>query len=162
MSTPQVLTNDNTVFSTVPLEQPVSTGTAIASELVNAGVVAPSIEKRQFITEREKSLLLGVIFSPITVLAWLLSLPIRAFTWIVITVKTRRYDPEKRVCPACGFRGDSGTDGKTCRVEFVDTTGPERAGLQHFCFKCGCDRHISPLFLKADAWLPRITPPKQK
>ena len=70
MSTPQVLTNDNTVFSTVPLEQPVSTGTAIASELVNAGVVAPSIEKRQFITEREKSLLLGVIFSPITVLAW--------------------------------------------------------------------------------------------
>src|SRR5271157_5443246 len=90
-------------------------------------VLEESIERaaeRPFFTEEDKKFWLAVLFSPITLIAYILSLPISVFTWIVITVRARRYDPEKEVCPACGFKGDKGTDGKTCRIEFTATVGP--------------------------------------
>jgi len=114
-----------------------------------------SIEKRKFFSDDEKSFMLAVLYSPLTLIFWILAQPVRAFTWAVVSVRSRRYDPTKRVMPCCGFKGDSGTDGKSCRIEFTPTAGPERAGIKHICFRCGCDKHISPLFYKADAWLPR-------
>lgn len=115
-------------------------------------------EKKPFFTEADKEFWLkvyDVILFPVSIIAWLLAKPVQAFTWAVVKIKTHRYDPEKRVCPGCGFKGDSGTNGKTCRVEFTRTAGPERAGIRHTCFRCGCDKHISPLFRKAAEWLPQ-------
>lgn len=150
MTEPSPIPVSSTIaFNTVPLEQPVATGTAFASELLDAGV----IEKRPFFTDREKTIWQGVAFSPIALVAWLLAQPIKAFSWVVIKIRTRRYDPEKIQCPACGFRGDSGTGGKAARVVFAKTNGNERAALQHFCFRCGCDKLYSPLVTKADKWM---------
>jgi len=111
------------------------------------------VQKRPFFTKQNKAFLLDVIFSPISVLAWLLALPVKAFTWAVVKMRTRRYDPEKEICPACGFKGDSGTNWKSCRIEFVRTAGSERAAIQHFCFKCGCDKHYSKLRMPAEKWM---------
>ena len=94
-------------------------------------------------------------FNPITWIIWGLVLPIRGISWIITTIRARRYDPEKVICPACGFRGDSGTGGKTCRVSFKRTTGIERASIQHTCFRCGCNEIFSQLFLNPDKWLIR-------
>lgn len=96
--------------------------------------------------------ILGVIITPFT---WLIALPIRAFAWFVTTIRTRRYDPEKLVCPACGFKGDSGTNNKSCRIQFTPTTGNERAAIQHFCFRCGCDKIFSRVLVPADKWMAR-------
>jgi hypothetical protein len=75
-------------------------------------------------------------WNPITILAWILALPVRLLAFIVLTVRARRYDPEKLVCPCCGFRGDSGTNHKTCRVEFRETVSKEQGHLEHTCFRC--------------------------
>ena len=93
-------------------------------------------------------------FGPIlAVIAFILALPIRMFTWVVVKIKTHNYDPEKIVCPACGFKGDSGTDGKSCMIRFVKTVGNERGAIQHQCFRCGCQEIHSNLFVRADKWL---------
>lgn len=94
---------------------------------------------------------LVILASPI----YLLILPVKAFTWAVVAIKTHRYDPEKRMCVACGFKGDSGTDGKSCRIAFVVTSGIERAAIQHICFRCGCDKQFSKLVVPADKWIPK-------
>ena len=95
---------------------------------------------------------LGYVIAP---LAWIVAFPFRLFTWFVTKLKTRAYDPEKMVCPACGFKGDDGTNGKSCAVRFVRTKNNDRANIQHHCFRCGCDEIFSKLFSPADKWLPR-------
>lgn len=89
-------------------------------------------------------------FSPVTIISWILAQPIRLFGYIV--KKVRVYNPEKDVCPACGFKGDSGTGGKSCLVSCVKTTGPEKAALQHICFRCTAQFH-TPIVVKAEKWL---------
>jgi hypothetical protein len=112
---------------------------------------AVEFEKRPFLSEREKSFLLF----PITAIAWLLAKPIQVFTWVIVKVKTHTYDPEKVICPACGFKGDSGTGGKSCWIRFMPTKEKERFAIQHICFRCGCDKYFSNLAKKADNWIPR-------
>jgi hypothetical protein len=86
--------------------------------------------------------------SPLTWIAWLLSLPIRVFTFVVVRV--RKYDPEKALCPGCGFKGDSGTNGKSCSVMCVEINEASRAALRHICFRCA-----------AIFWTPCITDPRK-
>lgn len=81
---------------------------------------------------------------------WILSLPIRIFTAIVILLKPK-YDPEKDVCPGCGFRGDSGTAGKTCRIEVTRVMNVEKLALRHKCFRCSAEFY-TPVFRKASDW----------
>lgn len=76
------------------------------------------------------------------ILRWISSIlasPINLLTSIVLKIRLRKYSPEKRPCPACGFRGDSGTYGKSCKVECIDTAGQERKALKHTCFVCGAE-----------------------
>lgn len=68
-------------------------------------------------------------------------------------VRVRLYDPEKITCPACGFKGDAGTNGKSCNIKFVRTMGNEKAAIQHICFRCGCDEIFSHVYVPADKWL---------
>ena len=130
---------------------------------ITGGAVQQAFEKhleeivtpRPFFSDKEKQFFFTILFSPLTLILWLLAQPVRAFTWVVVKVRTKSYDPEKRVMPCCGFKGNRETNWKSCRVEFTPVAGAERAGLKHICFKCGCDKHISHLFIKADQWLPR-------
>lgn len=97
-----------------------------------------------------------VLLAPIRWGAWLLSLPIQTTSWIIITVKTHRYDPEKRPCPACAFKGDSGTGKKSCKIRFTRTNGKDKANLEHVCFRCSAE-YYSGLAIPADKWLGNIT-----
>ena len=96
-----------------------------------------------------------VTFNPISWVAWILALPIRFIAWIIATVRSRMYDPEQIVCPACGFRGDSGTANKTCRISCVRTSGPEKAAIEHSCFRCNA-KFYSKLFSQAQGWMPPL------
>lgn len=96
-----------------------------------------------------------VILAPIGWLAWIISLPIRGTAWLVATIRASKYDPEKLICPGCGFRGDSGTGGKSCYVKFTRTMGNERAAIQHMCYRCGCEEIFTKLYVPAEKWLPQ-------
>lgn len=95
-----------------------------------------------------------IVLAPIGWISWVIALPIRAITWTISTIRARNYDPEQLVCPACGFRGDSGTGGKSCMIKFIRTTGQDKASIQHMCFRCGCDEIFTSLFLPGQKWLP--------
>jgi hypothetical protein len=103
---------------------------------------------------RNTEFVVNIFLQIVGIPLYLLILPVKAFTWIVTKVKTRRYDPEKRVCPGCGFRGDKGTDYKTCSIKIKQTSGIERYSLEHNCFRCSAV-HYSPLFTPADKWIAR-------
>ena len=92
------------------------------------------------------------IFFPIKVISWLISLPIRATAWVIETARKRYYDPEAIVCPGCGFRGDSGTNKKSCSILFVRVAEPHRAMIEHTCFRC-YSKSYSPTFRKAKDWV---------
>jgi hypothetical protein len=89
-------------------------------------------------------------YSPLTLIVWLLSLPIRLFTFIVTRIRV--YNPEKDICPACGFKGDSGTGGKSCLVTCTPVTSTERVALQHICFRCTA-HYYTPVLTKAVKWM---------
>lgn len=65
------------------------------------------------------------------------------------------YDPEKDVCPSCGFRGDSGTAGKSCTIRFVRTLGSEKGAIEHTCLRDGAVFYTK-LFKRAEDWLPSL------
>ena len=93
------------------------------------------------------------LFVPIRAVAWFVAIPIQFATWVVTTIKRRTYDPEKIVCPSCGFRGDSGTNGKTCTVRFIQVQGGDGYALQHTCFRCGCDKIYTKLYYSSSRWM---------
>lgn len=98
-----------------------------------------------------------VILFPVRVLAYVIAIPIHVFAWTIETLRQKRYDPEKALCPGCGFKGDSGTNGKTCRIQHILTSGPEKASNEHSCFRCGA-KFYTPLFLVADKWAAKQWP----
>jgi hypothetical protein len=85
-------------------------------------------------------------------IAWTLALPIRGIAWTIITIRRRRYNPEKVLCPCCGYKGEKGSDYKTCIVEFTQTTGPEQAALKHSCLRCSAPFFTRTL-LPASQWV---------
>jgi hypothetical protein len=95
---------------------------------------------------------LEFIFFPLRVISWILALPIDLISWMISTVRLKRYNPEKVICPGCGYRGERGSGGKTCRIRFTMTTGLERAHIEHTCFRCGAAFYTN-LFLPADKWV---------
>lgn len=98
-----------------------------------------------------------IIFAPVRVIVWIIALPIRLFTWIIAHSRTP-YNPEKDICPGCGFRGDDG--GNTCRIQTVRTTGTEKAMIAHECLRCSAVFH-TPCFRKPEEWMPTIAPQDQ-
>ena len=92
------------------------------------------------------------LLAPLRWIAVILALPINFVASITEIVRKRRYNPEKVVCPGCGFKGDNGTDNKTCRIAHTLTGGPEKAVNEHTCFRCGALYYTS-LFLPAEKWL---------
>ena len=101
---------------------------------------------------------LSSIFSDtLTAVFWTLALPIRTTAWIILTIRRRRYNPEKVLCPGCGYRGEEGSNYKTCRIEFTPTTGPELAAIKHECLRCSAP-YFTPLFRPGKDW---ITTPLQ-
>lgn len=90
-----------------------------------------------------------------------ISLPVNLLAFVLEKIRWHRYDPEKVICPGCGFRGDSGTNGKTCRIRFIAFgSGFEenQAGIQHTCFRCGNDRWYSQTFVAAEKWIAKKAP----
>lgn len=98
-----------------------------------------------------------VFLFPVKIVVNVLAFPITALAFIISAVKRRNYDPEKVVCPGCGFKGDSGTYGKTCRIVYYPVAGAEKAVNKHSCFRCGAD-FFTPLFLAADKWAAKQLP----
>ena len=97
------------------------------------------------------------VVKTLTFIFSIIAFPVVVFTWTVRKIKTRSYNPEKRPCPACGFKGDSGTGGKSCRVLFVKTPTLERAHLEHQCYRCwAC--YYSGVNTPADKWLAKDPP----
>lgn len=86
---------------------------------------------------------------------WLIGLPIRAAAWTITSVRAKMYDPEKAICPGCGFRGDRGTAKKTCIIKFVRTETAEKASIQHTCLRCSAP-FFSKIFLPAEKWISPI------
>lgn len=74
--------------------------------------------------------------------------PLNFLSWLIETIRRKRYNPEKEVCPGCGYR--------QCTIKFVRTMGEEKAAIQHCCYRCGCDEFYTPLFRKAQGWLPDL------
>lgn len=95
-----------------------------------------------------------ILYTPITLLGWLLIQPLNLFTHTVAYVKAKQYDIEKTQCPGCGFRGDSGTNLKVCTVEHKATRGHERAANEHVCIRCRAI-YYSALVTPADKWIAR-------
>ena len=95
---------------------------------------------------------------PIKALVWLVALPIRLFAYIIKSL--RRYDPEKTVCPACGYRGEYSTNYRSCTIRFIRTTGNEKGALKCTCFRCQCD-YATKLFAPAEQWLSPMVVTKQ-
>jgi len=92
--------------------------------------------------------------NPLIWISWILSLPLRFFTFVVVSYRRhqlKNYDPTKDPCPACGFRGDKGTAGAACRVQTRKTMGPEKLGLWHECYRCSAE-YWTNILTKADAW----------
>jgi len=92
-----------------------------------------------------------IVLSPFTGIAWVLSLPIRTFASITSWVRRRKYDPEKDICPGCGFRGDSGTAGKTCRIQTREVHSAEKLALWHECYRCYAE-YWTNTFIPAAKW----------
>ncbi len=89
------------------------------------------------------------------VIIWILALPLRILAFLISWLRRRRYNPERAMCPACGFKGDKGTGNNSCRINFIRTNGPEKAALQHICFRCGCDFYTAKMYQPVDKWLPK-------
>lgn len=101
----------------------------------------------------------SVLINGVAVVAWVVALPLRATAWIIVSIRARLYDPEKVVCPACCYRGDSGTNNKTCTIKFVRTSTQEKGAIEHTCLRCSANFY-SKIFLEADKWLPQLTTSK--
>jgi hypothetical protein len=56
---------------------------------------------------------------------WILSLPIQILASAITWIRARRYDPEKVMCPACGFKGY--TDKRTSTIKFTRDNGPRES-----------------------------------
>lgn len=96
--------------------------------------------------------ILNFIFFVAGLILWVVALPIRLVAWAIATTRERLYDPEKDICPGCGFRGDRGTGGKTCIIRFVRVDGPEKASIEHTCLRCEA-KFYSKIFWPAEKWL---------
>lgn len=90
-----------------------------------------------------------ILFAPLVGLAWILSLPIRMLAWGIAKVRTQTYNPEKAICPACGFKGDHG--GNSCIIRFTRTK-EYKGAIEHDCLRCGA-LYYSKLFLAAEKWI---------
>lgn len=101
--------------------------------------------------------LIDNLLFPVKVIAWILSLPVRGFTWVALRF-SKPYDPETAICPGCGYMGEKGSNYKTCRITCVATTGVEKASLESDCLRCSCIFY-QPVFDKnVDRWrAPRAT-----
>lgn len=93
---------------------------------------------------------LSFILFPIKAVAWVISLPIRGFVWVA---SLKKNDPERTICPGCGFRGDSGTGGKSVVLNFRETQGAERAAIQCTCLRCGNNKFFLPVYAKVETWM---------
>lgn len=92
------------------------------------------------------------VLAPIVWISWILSLPIRGITWIVVKIRTKKYDPEKVPCPGCGYQGEEGSNWKTCNIQHAKTEGPERAANKHICLRCSAG-YFTALVVPADKWI---------
>lgn len=100
------------------------------------------------------------VLSPFRALFWILALPVRLFTYI--NRKFKVYDPEKTVCPACGYRGEKGSSYRSCTVRFIRTSGAEKAALMCTCLRCQC-KYATGVFNKnVDSWLPTLVITKEE
>lgn len=90
------------------------------------------------------------LLAPIRLVFWIISLPIRLIGWLASRI--RAYDPEKTICPACGFKGEKATAYRSCSIRFIRTEGPEKGALLCNCFRCQCT-YSTKLFAPADKWL---------
>lgn len=104
------------------------------------------------LTEKSYASLSSIFNDTLTGISWVFSLPIRVAAWSILTIRRRRYDPEKVVCPGCGYRGERGSSYKTCQIQFTPTNGPEQAAIGHSCLRCNAP-YFTPLFRPAKDWI---------
>jgi predicted RNA-binding Zn-ribbon protein involved in translation (DUF1610 family) len=124
--------------------------------------LASSTSTLSFPTNTSRPLFSGLATGISRFLLWILALPIQILAFVISWVRASKYNPEKITCPACGFRGDSGTNGKSCTVTFVRVVEKEKAALRHTCFRCGCNEIYSSLTYPANNWLPATTQDQQE
>lgn len=103
---------------------------------------------------------IDVIFAPVRWVAWILALPLRLLTWVIARCR-KPYDPEKAICPGCGYRGEKSGEHRTCRIQCVRTKGPEKLSLESSCFRCSAIFY-QPVFRKdVDGWMKVINTPEE-
>lgn len=95
--------------------------------------------------------ILSLVLAPVKWLAWVAALPVKVFTWIVVQLKPP-YDPETVTCPGCGFAGDDGTGGKSCKIRHVRVDSAHIAMNRHECFRCSATFYTK-LFTPAKDWI---------
>lgn len=95
------------------------------------------------------------------IILWILALPLNLFASFLAWIKARRYDPEKIVCPACGFKGDDRANGYSCWIRFERVDEPNRGIIRHTCFRCGCNEIYSKPAYPVEKWLAKELPRRQ-
>lgn len=121
----------------------------------------PLVEKRPFISDKTKHFILTILYSPVYTFFWLLSRVVIAFSGIVTLIKVRikPYNPEKLTCPGCGYKGEKGSDWRTCTVAHVQVEEPKRGMNQHTCLRCQA-KFLTDLFSPGREWLPPVIDPR--
>lgn len=85
-------------------------------------------------------------------ISWVLALPLRGAARTVIYIRRRRYDPEKILCPACGYKGERSSNHRSCTITFTLISGKEKAAIKHTCLRCSAP-FFSGLLYPADKWI---------
>lgn len=92
-----------------------------------------------------------IFLSPLKFVFYILSLPVRILTVIVVKIRTRRYNPEKVTCPGCGYRGERSGNYNTCTIRFT-LTSQKTGSVQHSCLRCSAE-YYSASYLQCDKWI---------
>ena len=83
--------------------------------------------------------------------------PINAIAWIITELKIRNYNPEKRPCPSCGYKGEKSSGGIACLVLTVSVSAPKSKALRHSCLRCSAE-YYSPTLTDPAKWASQDSP----
>lgn len=82
----------------------------------------------------------------------LLSYPIELLALFIVWFRKKEYDPEKRPCPGCGYKGEKNSNYKSCIISFVQVADHRLGAIRHTCLRCSAP-YYSDLLVEGKAWI---------